>query len=225
MAISFTNTSDAAARGIKVLCHSESGAGKTYMTRTLLDGGHSPIIISAEGGNLSLRDVSIPVVEVSTFADVQESYEYLTQSKEAQQYDWVVIDSLSEILEVLLNYEKARCADPRQAYGALRDKGQEMVRSFRDMPKSVYFTAKQEFIKDEHGRSFFALSTPGSKLQQDVPFLLDEVFALRVWEEDGKLQRKLQTAPDGRYQAKDRSGKLDFLEEPNLAAIAKKICA
>lgn len=223
MSINFTNTDKAISRGVKLLVHGESGAGKTYMVRTLLD-GHSPVIISAEGGTLSLRDVSIPVIEVANVADVREAYKFIRDSSEAAQFDWVCIDSLSEVLEVLLADEKEKTADPRQAYGAVIDAGQQLVRSFRDLQgRNVYFSAKQDFVKDDHGRSFFSLSAPGSKLAQKIPYLLDEVFALRVWEEDGEVKRMLQTGPDGRYQAKDRSGALEFMESPNLAAIARKI--
>lgn len=224
MPMKFTNTDQATSRGVKLLAHGESGAGKTRMIKTLADGGHSPVIISAEGGTLSLRDVSIPVIEVATLADVQEAYRFVRDSDDAKGFDWVCVDSLSEILEVVLIDEKSKTNDPRQAYGAVIDHGQELVRDFRDlMGRNVYFSAKQEVQRDEHGRTFFGISAPGSKLSQKIPYLLDEVFALRVWEEDGEVRRMLQTGPDGRHQAKDRSGALEFLEPPDLAAIARKI--
>ena len=223
MPMTFTNTDQATSRGVKLLVHGESGAGKTFMIRTLLE-RHSPVIISAEGGTLSLRDVSIPVIEVANMADVQEAYRFVRDSEEAKGFDWICVDSLSEILEVLLADEKERSPDPRQAYGAVIDHGQSLVRDFRDLQgRNVYFSAKQDFVKDDHGRSFFSLSAPGSKLQQKIPYLLDEVFALRVWEEESQVKRMLQTGPDGRYQAKDRSGALEFMEPPDLAHIAAKI--
>ena len=220
----FTSTDKALDRGCKVIVHGESGAGKTYLIKSLLDAGHSPVIISAEGGNLCLRGVSIPVIEVSSLAEVQEAYRFLRDSDDAKAFDWIAIDSLSEILEVLLGDLKAATQDPRAAYGDLIDKGLQLVRDFRDLPRNVYFAAKQEFVKgSDGGRSFFSLSAPGSKLPQQLPFLVDEVFALRVWEEDGVVKRMLQTGADGRYQAKDRSGVLDFLEPADLGAIAAKI--
>lgn len=40
---------------------------------------------------------------------------------------------------------------------------------------------------------------------------------------DGHEYRALQTQPDRKVVAKDRSGKLDILEYPSLAHIAEKI--
>lgn len=41
--------------------------------------------------------------------------------------------------------------------------------------------------------------------------------------EDNEKKRYLATQPTDHYIAKDRSGKLDEFEEPNLAEIARKI--
>jgi hypothetical protein len=72
----------------------------------------------------------------------------------------------------------------------------------------------------------YSPSLPGAKLGQQIPFLFDEVFALRVEADaEGKPQRWLQTATDFNYVAKDRSGRLDPFEAPSLAGIAAKILA
>ena len=42
-------------------------------------------------------------------------------------------------------------------------------------------------------------------------------------EENGELSRYFLTQPTDRYYAKDRSGKLEQLEIPDLTAIYKKI--
>ena len=59
-------------------------------------------------------------------------------------------------------------------------------------------------------------------------YFFDEVLALRVIEEqddDGTLVRNrwLQTDVGQGYTAKDRSGKLDGFEEPNLTSIITKL--
>jgi len=65
---------------------------------------------------------------------------------------------------------------------------------------------------------------PGNKLGPPLPYLFDEVFALRVEEaQDGSLYRVLQTSRDIMYEAKDRSGALDLYEPPKLHHIYKKI--
>jgi hypothetical protein len=65
---------------------------------------------------------------------------------------------------------------------------------------------------------------PGSKLAQQIPYLVDEVFALRVEKDsEGVVQRALMCHSDGLWTAKDRSGKLTAWEAPDLGEIIKKI--
>ena len=86
MRIKLTNTRDAArTNGIKVLVYGQAGSGKTSLCATT---GGTPIIISAEGGLLSLRASDIPVIEVSSIADVHEAYAFL-MGAEGAHFDWV----------------------------------------------------------------------------------------------------------------------------------------
>jgi phage nucleotide-binding protein len=226
MAIKLTSSREAAkSNGIKVGVYGQSGAGKTTLCATT---GAPTVIISAEGGLLSLRNHDIPVIEVKTLADVHEAYAFILGSDEAKQFEWVCLDSISEIAEVVLNYEKKTNKDARAAYGMLQEQMTELIRAFRDLPgRNVYFSAKQERIKDDTtGVVTYGPAFPGSKLSQGFAYFFDEVFVLRVEKaEDGTPMRMLQTQPDFQYQAKDRSGALAAWEEPNLAAIAAKILA
>lgn len=224
MAIKLTSTKQAAqVNGIKVLCYGQAGAGKTSLCATT---NEPTVIISAESGLLSLRHADILVLEVSTLADVHEAYQMITQSDEFKDIRWVCLDSISEIAEVVLNYEKKATKDPRQAYGALAEQMQDLLRAFRDIPgRNVYMSAKMERVKDDQtGALLYGPSMPGAKLGQGIPYLFDEVFVLRAEKaDDGQVYRTLQTGADFQYVAKDRSGALDLYEEPNLAKIAAKI--
>jgi hypothetical protein len=223
MAIQLRSTRDSAtAQGLKILVHGPSGAGKTRLAATAPG---RPIIISAEAGLLSLRDVDIPVIEVASIVDVHDAYAFL-QSEAGLVYDWVCIDSISEIAEVVLNTEKKLTKDPRAAYGALAEQMTDLVRAFRDLPgRNVYMSCKQERVKDEaSGALLYGPSAPGQRMAQALPYFFDEVFALRVEKDpEGKTTRWLQTGRDFTHEAKDRSGALDMFELPDLAAIAKKI--
>lgn len=224
MAIKLTSTKKAAqVNGIKVLTYGQAGAGKTSLCATT---GEPTVIISAEGGLLSLRNTDIPVIEVSSIADVHEAYQFIVSSDEAKDFRWVCLDSISEIAEVVLNHEKKQSKDPRQAYGALSEQMQDLLRAFRDIPgKNVYMSAKMDRVKDEQtGALLYGPSMPGAKLGQGIPYLFDEVFVLRAEKaEDGQVYRTLQTGADYQYVAKDRSGALEFYEDPSLASIAAKI--
>lgn len=223
MAINIQSTKEAAkAQGQKVLCYGQSGAGKTVLATTT---GGTPLIISAESGLLSIADHDIDTVAVNSIDDVHEIYSFMSGSDDAKKYDWLVLDSISEIAEVVLSTEKKLTKDPRKAYGALQEQMTDLIRAFRDLPINVYMSCKMERIKDEEaGTLLYSPAMPGAKLGQQIPYFFDEVFALRAEKDDeGNMQRWLQTASDMQYSAKDRSGRLDMFELPDLKAIQTKI--
>lgn len=221
MAIELRSTRGLHVSGVKMLCYGHSGAGKTSLIPTLPD----PVILSAEGGLLSISDADVPFIEISDMSALQDAYGWLTGSDESRQFKSVALDSISEIAEVVLNAEKKKTKDPRQAYGALMETMQDLIRAFRDLPgRHVYFTAKAEKQADEQGRILYSPSMPGNKLAQQLPYFFDEVMALRAERDnEGVTHRMLMTRTDGIWQAKDRSGKLEEWEQPDLGAIIRKI--
>ena len=221
MAINLRTTSDVHTNGVKLLVYGQAGAGKTSLIKTL----PNPVIISAEAGLLSIADANIPFIEVTSMDDLKEAYEWIATSAEGKGFDSIALDSISEIGEVVLNYEKKVAKDPRQAYGAMQEQMTDIIRAFRDLSgKHVYFSGKVEKTSDEMGRILYAPSMPGNKLGQQLPFFFDEVLALRLERDaDGNTQRALMCQSDGIYQAKDRSGKLSAWEMPDLGEIIKKI--
>jgi phage nucleotide-binding protein len=221
MAINVKTTGSLSANGVKVLVYGQAGAGKTSLIKTL----PSPIVLSAEGGLLSIQDADLPFIEIASMTDLQEAYKWLTESDDAKAYKSVALDSISEIAEVVLNAEKKATKDPRQAYGAMQEQMADIIRAFRDLPgRHVYMSAKLEKTQDEMGRVLYAPSMPGNKTGQALPYFFDEVLALRVEKDgDGNTQRAMMCDSDGLWLAKDRSGKLDMWEAPDLSAAFAKI--
>ena len=221
MAINVKTTGSLSANGVKVLVYGQAGAGKTSLIKTL----PSPIVLSAEGGLLSIQDADLPFIEISDMDTLREAYTWLTQSDEAKGFQSVALDSISEIAEVVLNAEKKATKDPRQAYGAMQEQMADIIRAFRDLPgRHVYMSAKLEKTQDEMGRVLYAPSMPGNKTGQALPYFFDEVLALRVEKDsENNTQRALMCDSDGLWLAKDRSGKLDAWEAPDLGAIIAKI--
>lgn len=221
MAISLKRTGDVSAVNVRLLVYGEAGSGKTSLIPTL----PSPLVLSAEGGLLSIKGADVPFIEIKSMDDLKEAYQWLTESEEAAQFKSVALDSISEIAEVVLTAEKKIAKDPRQAYGALQDQMQMIIRAFRDLPgKHVYFSAKMEKAQDETGRILYAPSMPGNKLAQMLPYHFDELLALRVEKDaEGVPQRALMCASDGLWSAKDRSGRLDAWEPADLGAVIGKI--
>lgn len=232
MPLEFT-TADAEAKtnGVKCLVYSRSGMGKTVLCAT----APSPVIISAENGLLSLSrknlkrlhgiDEDIPVVKITSLDDLILVHSML-ESKDANfsQFESVCIDSVSEIAELVLANALKQVGDPRQAYGELLEKMTHCLKAFRDLPGlNVVFVAKEESNKDGH-TPLHIPQMPGSKMGPRSPYLVDEVFHLDIGKTpEGESYRFLQTNPDVNYDAKDRSGCLANIEEPNLTKLIRKI--
>lgn len=223
MALTFGTTDQAAVtHGVKVLVYGKAGVGKTTLCAT----APAPIILSAESGLLALRRVRIPYIEIKNIQDLKDAFRWCTEAREASQFQTICLDSLSEIAEVILANSKQTVKDPRQAYQELMDRMMETVRGFRDaVGKHVYMSAKMASNKEEGtGVTMFGPAMPGNKVGPALPYLFDEVFHLGMGKTpEGADFRFLRTQPDFQYDAKDRSGMLDVLEQPNLTHVFNKI--
>jgi len=221
MAINLKSTSAIASEGVNILVYGLAGSGKTSLIKTMQD----VIVLSAEGGLLSISDSDIPYIEINSIDDLKEAYSWLIDSEDAAKFKTIAIDSISEVAEVCLSHEKAISKDGRAAYGNMQDEMAQIIRAFRDIPnRNVFMTAKCEKAQDEMGRLLYSPSMPGNKSGQQLPYFFDEVLALRVEKDaDGNTQRALMCDSDGVWAAKDRSGILDSWESPDLGEIIKKI--
>jgi hypothetical protein len=217
------NTYGQVQRGVKILVYGPPKVGKTRLIAT----APQPFLISAEGGTLSLRTVNIPYVEVDTIAKFRDVYNWVTGSIEARQFMTFSLDSISEIVEKILEAEKVKTRDPRKAYGEIIIQGLQIIRGFRDLQgPNVVLVAKQEYAKDEtSGMMYFQPSFPGSKLGPAVPYYPDEIFQYCVFTNPQTKQRieALRCWGDQNNIAGDRSGALDEFEPPNLTHIFDKI--
>lgn len=225
MPLRFTTTDRAGtAAGVKVLTYGPSGVGKTRLCAT----APAPFILSAEAGLLSLRQYSIPALEISTMTELDEAYRWCLGSYEARAFQTFCVDSASEIAERVLENELAKSKDPRKAYGAMQQWVLWYLKQFRDMPgRHVYFSAKQGHIRDDvRSMTLYGPSMPGQQLGPALPYLFDEIFQLDVYtmpNTPSATFSALRTRRNPQYDAKDRSGSLDEFEEPNLSKIFQKI--
>ena len=220
MAILLKRSGGITTEGVKLLVYGQAGAGKT----SLIPSMPNPVVLSAEGGLLSIREADVPYIEITSLESLYEAYEWVS-GPDGQQFDSVCLDSISEVAEVVLAHELKTNQDGRAAYGELNSKMASLIRAFRDLPgKHVLMTAKLEKSQDEMGRILYSPSMPGKSLTQQLPYFFDFCFPLRVERDaDGKTQRALMTDSDGLWLAKSRSHHLDQWEAPDLGAIIRKI--
>ncbi len=219
-----TTRQEAVSNGVKMLVYGDAGIGKTSLAKTAPD-HNKVIILSAESGLLSLADTDIAVFKVEEMQDLLDAYNWLTTTEQGLSYDWLILDSLSEMTEVVLAAEKLKAGrDKRAAYVPMQEIIESMIKNFRDLPKNVCMTCKLESYQDDSKMVIKRPKLVGQQLPVNIPYLFDEVFYMHSGTDaDGQEYRALQTQPDRRTVAKDRSGKLDLYEYPSLAHIAEKI--
>jgi len=215
--------------GVKILVHGPAGAGKTQLCGTT---GQTTIILSAEKGLRTLKRYAIEfpkkfkkikVIQINSMEDLEEVFDLVSEERICE---WICFDSVSEIAEQILHQSKKESNDPRQAYGKMQDRIGELLRQFRDLDYNVLMTCKQKYVVDgDSGRTTYMPALPGQNLPQQVAYMFDEVFALRVENDDesGEEYRTLQTGKDAKYHAKDRSGCLDMFEEPSIKKLTQKM--
>lgn len=211
--------------GLKVLVYGAAGVGKTTLCAST-GAPEKTLILSAEAGLLSIRDSNVSAINIESIQKLRDVYTYLKGTDKApptHPYTWVCLDSISEIAEQVLVSEMESKKDPRQAYGEMAVTMEKMIKLFRDLPMNVCMVCKGKQSDDE-GRMVWQPSLPGQQLAEKIPYLFDEVFCLVAQvNKEGEVRRALRTTADGKYTAKDRSGRLEGWEAPDLAALYKKI--
>lgn len=150
-------------------------------------------------------------------------------------YEFYFVDSLTVLSRLCFAWcktqpqaysEKNGKPDTRGAYGLL---GQEMITALTHLQhvrdKHVIYVAILEEKTDDFSRRFYQLQLEGSKTALELPGVLDEVVTLAILKaEDGSTYRGFVTRADNPYgyPSKDRSGRLDAVEEPHLGKLIQK---
>ena len=209
MAIEIKSTKGLANQsGVKCLIVAPSGAGKTNLARST----GKTIIISAESGDLTLNDVEVDTIRVKSLVELREAYEYV--ASHTAEYDTVMIDSLTEIGEMIVSElkrdpEYSSMKDGMKMWMKFTDIMNGMAKSFRDLDGiNVVILALAESVQNGLQEKIMPL-IPAKKAQAKLGSYYDEVFLIRI-NEEGK--REFICSPIQEFDAKDRSGKLEPVE-------------
>lgn len=151
-------------------------------------------------------------------------------------YDTLFIDSITVAGRLCLQWcrgqpeafsERSGKPDLRGAYGL---HGREMIGWLTQLQhargKNVILVGILDERTDDFNRKLYVPQIDGSKTGLELPGIVDEVLTLAAIKgEDGQLRRALvcQTLNPWGYPAKDRSGRLEMVEEPHLGRLFEKI--
>ncbi|MFZ5499686.1 MAG: ATP-binding protein [Pseudomonadota bacterium] len=157
------------------------------------------------------------------------------EAAEFERYQIVVIDSMTALsricfadckLQPAAQSERSGRTDLRAAYGLL---SQEMLAAIQQLQHArhlhVVMTAIVDEKLDDFNRKFFVAQMEGSKTALELPGIVDEVVTLtEIKDDEGRSRRVFvcQTLNPWQLPAKDRSGRLDTVEEPHLGKLIQK---
>ena len=205
-------------------------AGDTISVRTWAEARDLACLIG--GANPSARPYQ--PYGVKHFDYVCKAY---GDAKQFQKYGCIFIDSLTVASRLCLQWAKSQPEalsdrsgkpDTRAAYGLLAAEMMAWLNQFQYIPdKDIVFVGILEQKQDEFNRTIWSPQCEGAKIANELPGILDEVISMVAMTQEAgttpKRQFVCQTLNQWNYPAKDRSGKLEIIEEAHLGKLLKKI--
>lgn len=249
---------------VKLLVIGEAGIGKNDLIKTLpVEKPQEVLILSTEAGNQVLKDydfkttylVNILAHDIKTHkgrffnGDLYEVLwqllsDYWANPEKLKPYKWIVLDSLSDLAEEKIKWNKNHPAlfmteqgkvDTRAMYGDLKEKILRISKKFLFL-QGINKYAIAGAAKEEGPVDTYSLLMEGSAKER-IAFHYDDVFFMRLKKgEDGKaiqdpktgnFQRELVTNktgdfPDVKCRTDANRGIIKVYEKPDLGYIYNK---
>ncbi len=151
-------------------------------------------------------------------------------------YDTVFVDSITVAGRLCFQWckgqpqafsDKTGKPDTRGAYGL---HGQEMIGWLTHLQhargKNIWFVGILDEKLDDFNRRFFQPQIEGSKTGLELPGIVDQVITMAELKANDETPYRAfvcHTLNPFGFPAKDRSGRLDMVEEPHLGRLMEKI--
>ncbi len=207
----------------------EGWQGDTIRPRTWQECRDFAVFIG--GANPSLRDDQ--PYSPAHYAAVCERY---GNPVALDKYDTIFIDSITVAGRLCFNWskgqpqafsEKTGKPDTRGAYGL---HGQEMIAWLTHLQhtrgKNIWFVGILDEKLDDFNRRVYQPQIEGSKTGLELPGIVDQVITMaEMPTESGTSFRAFicHTLNEHGFPAKDRSGRLELMEEPHLGRLMEKV--
>lgn len=176
----------------------------------------------------------------------QAHYDHVVEkfgdASDLDKYDIYFVDSITVAARLCLQWAQQQPEgknakgdqDLRGAYGLL---GREMIGWITHLQhakeKAVILVGIVHEVKDDFKRSSWELQIDGQKAGREIPGIVDEVLAMGIVRfgegDDAVTTRALICSPETAldqypgFTVKDRSGRLDGYEKPDLGALLTKL--
>ncbi len=151
--------------------------------------------------------------------------------------DDVFVDSISVASRACLQWAKGQergqdkrgKVDTRGMYGLIKDESLAWLTQLQHTPKNIWLVGGLDpFEDDDTGRKGWKAQIEGSGTANALPGIVDEIITYtQVNDGTNPPYRAFvcQTLNPWGFPAKDRSGALDMLEEPDLAKLKAKLAS
>lgn len=220
------NTSDSQQKpSVVMMVYGEGGVGKTTFAST----SPNPILADCENGAkyFGLRGIKLDVAQIEKWADMKEFLDIVRAGK----HETIVIDPIGELMDKLKRYMVAlgdsklvqKDGSPTMAgWGWLKKTMRDYIKILRDTGKHVLIIAHIDEQKDED--RIVKRPKVETKLSDELVNMVDVVGYMTVVRHEGEDRRVIIVDPGSdKYTAKDRTGQLGKIIEPDFSKIIKAV--
>lgn len=211
---------------VVMMVYGEGGVGKSTFVST----APNVLLADCENGSkyLGLRDIHIDVAQIETWTDIPELIKTI---KESNKYETIAIDPIGELMDKLKRHMIAlgdsklvqKDGSPTMAgWGWLKKQMRDLVKILRDTGLHVVLVAHLDEKPDE--QRIVKRPKIETKIADDIVAMVDIVAYMTVVQDEktGETKRVLIVDPgNDKYTAKDRTGQLGKVIEPDFAKIIK----